>query len=142
MKLQQGSFEAMLGEFSVESSDDIEIVTERGVRSRFDSPLGSLGRGNVKVINPRSEKIALVGREIVKSAQMYVRINFEEAVQKARDRIINDKTHIEEQELAKSLNEDPEVQFWVAALEHVEGASLQGIRNWSYVLIPSPIVSS
>lgn len=139
MKLQQGSFEAMLMEFSVESSEDVEIVTERGVRSRFDTPLGSLGGGNVKTSNPRSEKIALVGREIVKSAQVYVRKNFQDAVKKAKDRLVNDETYISEQELAKLLNDDADVQFWVAALEHVEGASLQGIQNWSYVLIPSPI---
>jgi hypothetical protein len=141
MKLQQGSFEAMLKEFSVESIDEVEIVTERGVRSRFDSPLGSLGRGKVKTKDPRSEKIAIVGREILKSAQKYVRKNFEEAVEKAKDKIMKDEIYIKDQQLAKLLNEDSEVQFWVAALEHVEGASLEGIQNWSYVLISSPIVS-
>lgn len=141
MKLQQGAFEAMLKEFSVESSDEVEIVTERGVRSRFDSPLGSLGSGKVKTKDPRSEKIAVVGREILKSAQKYVRKNFEEAVEKAKDKIMKDNIYMKDQQLAKLLNEDSEVEFWVAALEHVEGASLEGIQNWSYVLISSPIVS-
>ena len=140
MKLQQGAFEAMLLEFSVESHDEVEIVTERGVRSRFDTPLGSLARGNAKTSNPRSEKIALVGREIVKSAQVYVRENFESAVEQAKDRFMKDE-NIDERQLTKLLNEDPEVQFWIAALEHVEGTSLQGTQNWSYVLIPSLIVS-
>jgi len=139
MKLQQAAFEAMLMEFSVESTDDVEIVTERGVRSRFDTPLGSLGHGNVKTNDPRSEKIAIVGREILKSAQKYVRKNFEEAVEKARDKIMEGETNIKEQQLAKLLNEDSEVQFWVAALEHVEGPALEGIQNWSYVLISSPL---
>jgi hypothetical protein len=141
MKLQQGAFEAMLKEFSVGSSDEVEIVTERGVRSRFDSPLGSLGSGKVKTKDPRSEKIAVVGREILKSAQKYVRKNFEEAVEKAKDKITKDNIYIKDQQLAKLLNEDSEVEFWVAALENVEGASLEGIQNWSYVLISSPIVS-
>lgn len=139
MKLQQGAFEAMLKEFSVGSSDEVEIVTERGVRSRFDSPLGSLGSGKVKTKDPRSEKIAVVGREILKSAQKYVRKNFEEAVEKAKDKITKDNIYIKDQQLAKLLNEDSEVEFWVAALENVEGASLEGIQNWSYVLISSPI---
>lgn len=139
LKLQQGAFDAMLKEFSVESSDDVEIVTERGVRSRFDTPLGSLGSGKVKTKDPRSEKIAMVGREILKSAQSYVRENFEEAVEKAREKIMMDETDTEDRQLAKLLNEDSEVQYWVAALEHVEGASLDGIQNWSYVLISSPI---
>jgi hypothetical protein len=141
LKLQQGAFDAMLKEFSVESSDDVEIVTERGVRSRFDTPLGSLGSGKVKTKDPRSEKIAMVGREILKSAQSYVRGNFEEAVEKAREKITMDEMDTEERQLAKLLNEDSEVQYWVAALEHVEGVSLDGIQNWSYVLISSPIVS-
>lgn len=141
LKLQQGAFEAMLTEFAVDSTDEVEIVTERGVRSRFDTPLGSLRRGKVKTNDPRSEKIAIVGREILKSAQTYVRTNFEEAVEKAKTRITKDGHYLKDRELIKLLNEDSEVKFWVAALEHVEGASLEGIQNWSYVLISSPIVS-
>jgi len=139
LKLQQAAFEAMLMEFAVESSDEVEIVTERGVRSRFDTPLGSLGHRKVQTNDPRSDKIAIVGREILKSAQTYVRKNFEEAVERAKDKITKDEIYIKERQLAKLLNEDSEVKFWIAALEHVEGASLEGIQNWSYVLISSPI---
>lgn len=131
----------MLLEFSVDSADEVEIVTERGVRSRFDTPLGSLGRGKVITNDPRSEKIAIVGREILKSAQTYVRTNFEEAIKNSKDKIMKGGLQVKEREFAKQLSEDPEVEFWVAALEHVEGASLEGIKNWSYVLISSPIVS-
>ncbi len=131
----------MLREFSVDSTDEVEIVTERGVRSRFDTPLGSLGRGKVKTIDPRSEKIAMVGRQILKSAQTYVRKNFEEAVEKAKEHNLTDDDHLSERELARRLNDDPDVEYWINALEHVEGASLDGIQNWSYVLISSPIVS-
>ena len=131
----------MLREFSVDSTDEVEIVTERGVRSRFDTPLGSLGHGKLKTNDPRSEKIAMVGRQILKSAQTYVRENFEEAVEKAKELIAKDGVDLDERELARRLNDDPDVQFWINALEHVEGASLDGIQNWSYVLISSPIVS-
>lgn len=141
LKLQQASFESMLKEFAVESTDEVEIISERGVRSRFDTPLGSLGRGKIETNDPRSERIAIVGREILKSAQKYVRKNFEEAVEKAKDKIMEEDRYIKERDLAKRLNDDPEIEFWVAALEHVEGASLDGIKNWSYVLISSPIVS-
>eukprot|EP00531_Pseudo-nitzschia_arenysensis_P010356 CAMPEP_0116117340 /NCGR_PEP_ID=MMETSP0329-20121206/1517_1 /TAXON_ID=697910 /ORGANISM="Pseudo-nitzschia arenysensis, Strain B593" /LENGTH=438 /DNA_ID=CAMNT_0003610891 /DNA_START=113 /DNA_END=1429 /DNA_ORIENTATION=- len=139
LKLQQAAFEAMLREFSVDSTDEVEIVTERGVRSRFDTPLGSLGHGKLKTNDPRSEKIAMVGRQILKSAQTYVRENFEEAVEKAKELIAKDGVDLDERELARRLNDDPDVQFWINALEHVEGASLDGIQNWSYVLISSPI---
>lgn len=128
-------------EFSVPSTDEVEIVTERGVRSRFDTPLGSLGGKKLETKDSRSEKIAIVGRQILKSAQTYVRTNFEEAIEKAKEDILKDDVDMEERELSRRLNEDPEVQFWVAALENVEGASLDGIQNWSYVLISSPIVS-
>ena len=130
-------------EFLVDPTDEdqVEIVTERGVRSRFDTPLGSLGRGKLKTNDPRSEKIAIVGREILKSAQTYVRTNFDEAVEKAKERIMKDDAYLKERELVRRLNEDPKVEFWLTALEHIEGASLDGIQNWSYVLISSPIVS-
>jgi len=141
LKLQQGYFETILLQFAVESEDEVEIVTERGVRSRFDTPIGSLGRGKSNTKDPRADKIAIVGREILKSAQIYVRENFEEAIEKAKHEIIKDEIYIKEQQLAKRLNEDSKVQFWVAALEHIEGHSLEGIENWSYVLISSPIVS-
>jgi len=139
LKLQQAAFESMLMEFSVPSTDEVEIVTERGVRSRFDTPLGSLGGKKLETKDSRSEKIAIVGRQILKSAQTYVRTNFEEAIEKAKEDILKDDVDMEERELSRRLNEDPEVQFWVAALENVEGASLDGIQNWSYVLISSPI---
>eukprot|EP00534_Pseudo-nitzschia_fraudulenta_P000998 CAMPEP_0201117586 /NCGR_PEP_ID=MMETSP0850-20130426/1551_1 /ASSEMBLY_ACC=CAM_ASM_000622 /TAXON_ID=183588 /ORGANISM="Pseudo-nitzschia fraudulenta, Strain WWA7" /LENGTH=394 /DNA_ID=CAMNT_0047382017 /DNA_START=303 /DNA_END=1487 /DNA_ORIENTATION=- len=139
-KLQQRTFESILIDFGVEpSSDQVEIVTERGVRSRFDTPLGSLGRGKAATIDPRSEKIAIVGREILKSARTYVRENFEDAVEKAKDEIMKDDVYIKEQKLAKLLNENSDVKVCVAALERIEGAALEGIQNWSYVLISSPI---
>mmetsp|Transcript_6778 Transcript_6778/g.14442 ORF Transcript_6778/g.14442 Transcript_6778/m.14442 type:complete len:439 (+) Transcript_6778:126-1442(+) len=139
LKLQQGAFEAMLVEYAVESEDAVEIVTERGVRSRFDTPLGSSGYGKITTKDPRAEKIARVGKEILVSAKTYVRVKFEEAVAKAKVEIINDEAYIQERRLTKLINEDPEVEYWMKALEHIEGASLEGIENWSYVLISSPI---
>lgn len=129
----------MLVEYAVESEDAVEIVTERGVRSRFDTPLGSSGYGKITTKDPRAEKIARVGKEILVSAKTYVRVKFEEAVAKAKVEIINDEAYIQERRLTKLINEDPEVEYWMKALEHIEGASLEGIENWSYVLISSPI---
>ena len=139
--MQQGKFEALLDEFAVESEDEVTIITERGVLSRLDTPLSSLksGKGNTK--HPRAEKIASVGKEILVSAKAYVRAKFAEAVAKAKDEIMKDDVYIKERMLERLLNEDPEVKKWITALEHIEGASLQGIENWSYVLISSPIVS-
>ena len=140
--MQQGAFETLLSKYAVQSEDEVEIITERGVRSRFDTPIGSLTRGKIATKDPRAEKIARVGREILKSSQTYVRENLEEAVKNAKNEMMkNDTINIKERKLAKLLNEDPNVKFWVNALEHIEGASLDGIENWSYVLISSPIVS-
>jgi len=134
LKIQQGTFEAMLMEFEVGSDDEVLIVSERGVSSRFDTPL----RGD-KTKDPRADKIRKVGREILKSAQKYVRENFEEAVERAKERITKNESYIKDKALAEKLNEDDEVELWVAALEHVEGFSLEGIDSWSFVLISSPI---
>eukprot|EP00536_Pseudo-nitzschia_multiseries_P013363 jgi/Psemu1/245256/estExt_Genewise1.C_5670017 len=129
----------MLVEFAVESEDEIEIITERGVRSRFDTPLGSFGNGKIDTKDARAEKIARVGKEILVSAKVYVRSNFEEAVAKAKEKILKDEVYVKDRRLTKLLNQDPDVEYWVRALEHIEGASLEGIENWSYVLISSPI---
>jgi len=137
LKLQQSAFEAMLMEFGVESDDEVEIVTEHGVQTRFDAPLGNI-RGGKVAKDPRAERVAVVGREILKSAQKYVRDNLEEAIDRAKDRITKG-SYVKEQQLAKQIKDDPEVLFWIDALEHVEGAALEGIGNWSYVLISSPI---
>mmetsp|Transcript_11897 Transcript_11897/g.27790 ORF Transcript_11897/g.27790 Transcript_11897/m.27790 type:complete len:439 (+) Transcript_11897:167-1483(+) len=139
LKLQQGAFEAMLAEFEVESEDEIEIITERGVRSRFDTPLGSLGNGKIDTKDPRGEKIARVGKEILTAAKTYVRAEFNFAVKEAKEEIMKDEVYVKDKRLAKLINQDPEVEYWVRALEHIEGASLEGIENWSYVLISSPI---
>jgi len=134
LKIQQGTFEALLMEFEVESDDEVEIVTERGVRSRFDTPL----HGN-KSKDPRAERIKNVGREILRSTQKYVRKNLEEAIERAKERIMKDELYVKDKVLARKLSEDSEVALWVAALEHVEGFSLEGIESWSFVLISSPI---
>lgn len=140
--MQQGAFETLLSKYAVQSEDEVEIITERGVRSRLDTPMGSLTRGRIATKDQRTEKIARVGREILKSSQTYVRENLEEAVENAKNEIMKNDLNIKERKLAKLLNEDPNVKFWVNALEHIEGASLGGIENWSYVLISSPIVSN
>ena len=127
-------------EYGVESDDEVEIITEHGVRSRFDTPLGNI-RGAKVAKDPRGERIAVVGKEILKSAQKYVRENLEESIVRAKNRIVKDELYVKERLLAKKLKEDPEVHFWIDALEHIEGASLEGVENWSYVLISSPIVS-
>jgi len=134
LKLQQGAFEAMLLEYGVDSDDEVEIVTERGVASRLDSPLR-----NKHVRDPRAERIRKVGRKILQSTQKYVRDNLEEAIFQARERIKKEETFIKENALAKKLKEDSEVKYWVAALEHIEGYNLEGIDNWSFILISSPI---
>jgi len=136
LKLQQGTFETLLKEIGVDSDQDVEIVSERGV-SGFSTLEWFIGRAQVKADDPRALKIASIGKEIICSARRYVRKNLEDAVEKAKEnykgRVMKDEV------LARKLSEDPEVEFWIHALERLEGASLEGIDKWQYVLATTPI---
>lgn len=128
MKLQQGTFETLLMEMGVHSGDDVEIVSEKGVVgfSTLEWFLGSKKRLHAE--DPRALKVANVGREIIQAARKHVRAKLEEVVDKAKEPY-NGK-YLKDDVLARKLNEDPQVEFWVHALERIEGASFEGTENW------------
>ncbi|KAL3916338.1 MAG: hypothetical protein SGILL_005225 [Bacillariaceae sp.] len=117
--------------------EDVEIVSERGV-SGFSTLEWIIGRSKAKAEDPRTKKVANIGREVINSSCRYVRQNLEEAVENAKERI-DDEVKLDEVKLAKKLLEDPKVAFWAESLERLEGAQLEGQSNWQFVLVKSPI---
>ncbi|KAG7371069.1 peptidase M48 Ste24p family protein [Nitzschia inconspicua] len=137
LKLQQGTFEALLHEMGVEDfEEDVEIMSERGV-SGFSTLQWIIGRAKVEAEDPRTLKVANIGREVIDSARRYVRKNLDEAIEKGKERL--DGEYQKDEALARKLLEDPKVAFWAESLERLEGAKLEGIDNWQYVLVKSPI---
>jgi hypothetical protein len=133
----QGTFEALLREMGVEDcEDDVEMISERRV-SGFSTLQWIIGRANLEANDPRTIKVAKIGREVINSARRYVRKNLDEAVEKAKEMI--DGEYGKNELLAKKLLEDPNVAFWAESLERLEGAQLEGIENWQYVLVKSSI---
>ena len=117
--------------------EDVEIVSERGV-SGFSTLEWIIGRSKAKAEDKRTLKVANIGREVIASSCKYVRQNLEEAVESAKQRVEEDVKK-DEAKLAKKLLEDSKVAFWAESLERLEGAQLEGIENWQYVLVKSPI---
>lgn len=116
--------------------DDVEIISERGV-SGFSTLQWIIGRAKAEAEDKRAIKVASIGREIVNSARKYVRQHLDEAVEKAKGNL--DGEYTKDDALARKLLEDPKVAFWAESLERLEGAQLEGIENWQYVLVKSPI---
>jgi hypothetical protein len=130
LKLQQGTFETLLMEMDVHSDDDVEVISERG-RSGGSTLEWFLGSSKARFHhsdNPRAVRVAKVGREIIQSARRYVRSKLDEAVEKAKESYKG--VYLKDHVLARKLNEDPQVEFWVHALERIEGASFEGVENW------------
>jgi Zn-dependent protease with chaperone function len=139
LKLQQGTFETLLLEMGVSEEDDVEIVSERRIRgfSTLEWFMGQTHTARTKPQDPRTEKIATIGSEIIQVARRYVRQQLGDAVEKAKEKYKG--SFIKDEVLARKLNAEPTVEFWVQALERIEGASLEGIDNWQYVLVDTPV---
>ena len=139
LKLQQGTFETLLLEMGVSEEDEVDIVSERRIRgfSTLEWFMGTGTAAKTKVQDARTEKVATIGSEIIQVARRYVRQQLNEAVEKAKEQYKG--TFMKEEVLARKLQADPSVEFWILALERIEGASLEGIDNWQYVLVDTPI---
>jgi hypothetical protein len=133
----QGTFEALLHEMGVDDiEDDVEIISERRL-SGFSTLQWIIGRAKVEAKDPRILRVAKIGKEIINSARRYVRKNLDQAVEKAKGRM--DGEYAKDEVLAKKLLQDPSVAFWAESLERLEGAQLEGIENWQFVLVKSSI---
>lgn len=87
----------------------------------------------------RVDKVADVGREIIRAARRYVREQLNEATRIARAELKLDEESLSNTEIIRKLNEDDDVKQWTQALERIEGFSVDGIQNWQYIVIDTPV---
>jgi Zn-dependent protease with chaperone function len=142
LKLQQGTFEKICGEMGVSSGEDIDIISERQKNPnlfRIGWVHGVEDDAGEKERNPLAQKVADIGREIIRAARQHIRDELHQAVTKAKENLKEKELSLSKLEYARLLNEDEEVKFWVEAMERIEGYSVDGIQNWQYVLIATPI---
>jgi hypothetical protein len=137
LKLQQGTFETLCIDMGVQSGEDVEIISERPPPRRKLTRLGWLSGGDEeessKQHSPRAKKVANIGRHIIRAARHHVRQELHEATEKAKAKLVGQD--LSSVELVKKLHEDKEVDFWIQALERIEGYSMDGIQNWQYILV-------
>eukprot|EP00339_Tiarina_fusa_P018498 CAMPEP_0117000704 /NCGR_PEP_ID=MMETSP0472-20121206/2956_1 /TAXON_ID=693140 ORGANISM="Tiarina fusus, Strain LIS" /NCGR_SAMPLE_ID=MMETSP0472 /ASSEMBLY_ACC=CAM_ASM_000603 /LENGTH=403 /DNA_ID=CAMNT_0004700483 /DNA_START=244 /DNA_END=1455 /DNA_ORIENTATION=- len=141
LKLQQGTFESLCMDMGVRDGHDVEIVSERTHAPTKLRKLGSLygenSNENIKH-SVRAQKVADIGREIIRAARRYVRGELHDAMGKARAKL-GDVSGISDKDLMKKLNEDEDVEFWLNSLERIEGFTKDGIQDWQYILVGTPV---
>ena len=140
LKLQQGTFEAICMEMGVQSGDDVEIISERPPQPAKLKRLGWMyGETAMEKAthSERAHKVADIGREIIRAARAYTRQELYDAMNKAKKKI--NAADLSEKELMKALNEDEQVEYWLNAVERIEGFTPDGIQNWQYILVKTPI---
>jgi hypothetical protein len=121
---RQGTLETLLQEMGVEDIDeDVEIISERRVTG-FSTLEWIIGRAKVEAEDPRTLKIANIGREVINSARRYIRKNLDDAVEKAKENI-DGLESMRDDKLARKLLENGDVALWAASLERLEGAQLE-----------------
>ena len=165
LKLQQGFFETICIDLGVTSGEDIDIISERRPASvkkgwlNFTSS-GFMATTIAETHDPRTERVATIGRNIIRAARYYVREELHKAIQEATERL--DKQEAEELESSSSKNngngnnessskksltpaerkqyihDDENVAKWLEAQLRVEGETLNGIENWQYILVGTP----
>lgn len=132
------SFEASVTDMGITSGDQIDIIWER----KPPSNLSRIGwyRGLTKddqgpdIKDPRVNRVACVGRDIVRSARKYIREKLDVALKNKEEEMVQlaqaENREISKQEAYKAIIEDPEVQKWTESFERIEGYTHDGIKNW------------
>lgn len=131
----------------ITSGDQIDIIWER----KPPSNLSRIGwyRGLTKddqgpdIKDPRVNRVACVGRDIVRSARKYIREKLDVALKNKEEEMVQlaqaENREISKQEAYKAIIEDPEVQKWTESFERIEGYTHDGIKNWQFILLHTPI---
>jgi Zn-dependent protease with chaperone function len=141
-KLQQGIFESICLEMGVTSGDQVDIISERRPPPKFTK------LGGAYVSDPdedgtthdaRTQRVTMIGREIIRAARVYVKDELKKAIQKAKIDILTDKTDLSSDEVTKLVFEDHEVDFWEQSRQRIEGSTMDGIKDWQYVLLDTDI---
>jgi Zn-dependent protease with chaperone function len=143
-KMQESFFESMCMEMGVASWDDVDIICERQFRVKPRGWLKGLVttspsyQDTERKHQPRTENVANIGREIIRAARQHVREELNKAMEKVKEENKkNDK--LTELELLGLINADETVTQWSKAQIRIEGEAWNGIENWQYVLVGTPI---
>eukprot|EP00934_Nitzschia_sp_Nitz4_P005590 Nitzschia sp. Nitz4//scaffold31_size150131//76788//78119//NITZ4_002834-RA/size150131-processed-gene-0.112-mRNA-1//1//CDS//3329547677//5580//frame0 len=140
LKIQQGTFEEILASFGVKDGNRVSIIAEK-VKDPKLSRIGWI-RGGVEKQeerDARAQKVAEVGRIVINSARRFVRSELEKATEKATEKLKSREAKLSKLEYVRELNADPEVEHWQHALERIEGFTVDGDKNWQYILIDTHI---
>lgn len=144
-KIQQGSFESACMEMGVHSGEQIDIVWERrpppslsrlGWLRLFQQPDDNEENNVVK--DPRANRVATIGREIIRAARKHISMELHKAVEKKKQELMleqqarqqKDGKELTQYELLQELSKDEDVEKWNRAYEQIEGYTHDGIRNW------------
>ena len=147
LKIQQGTFESICQEYGVTSAEDVELISERGMstsRLRRMKIFWKERRAAEEAdLSVQGRMVMDVAREIIRAAKKYVREELQKATEAAKERLRKENPTLfepeNEQELYLALQEDGDVEDWLNARERIEGSTIDGILNWQYVLINTPV---
>ncbi len=137
-KIQQGTFEEICASMGVTHGSQVSIIGEKANDLRL-SRIGWMRGYEEMEQDKRVAKVAEIGREIIRAARMYVRHQLNEATRIAQAELKLEESSLSKAEFIRKLNENEEVMKWTHALERIEGFSVDGIQNWQYIVIDTPI---
>jgi len=130
-------------DMGITSGDEIDIVWER----RPPPNLSHVGwfrsllvvdeeeqEQGPEIKDPRANRVASVGRDIVRSARQYIRGKLEFVMKKKEEELVllarEENRQISQAEAYKAMLEDEDVQKWTESYERIEGYTHDGIKNW------------
>ena len=138
LRIQQGTFEEICSSFGVTDGSKISIVSEK-TKSMSLKRIGWMRGYEESEKNKHAEKVASIGKQIIQAARTFVRHELAEATRKARAELELDEERLSKAEMIRMLNENKAVGEWTHALERIEGFAVDGIDNWQYVVIDTPV---
>jgi Zn-dependent protease with chaperone function len=140
LKIQQGSFEEICASFGVTDGSQISILSEKA-KSMSLKRIGWMRGYEETEKNKYAEKVAQIGKQIIQAARSHVRQKLAEATRKARAelKIDEEDKELSKPEIIRLLNEHKDVEEWTQALERIEGFAVDGVENWQYIVIDTPI---
>lgn len=142
LKMQQDFFESVCMEMGVRDWKQVDVISERQFQAQPRGWLKGLGSTSYTETeekhDPRAEKVALIGREIIRVARQYVKEELNKAVEGVKE-LHKNKDKLTEVELHNIIMADVTVKQWAEAQVRIEGEAWNGIQNWQYVLVDTPI---
>lgn len=140
LKIQQGTFEEICSSFGVTDGSKVSILSEKS-KTMSLKRIGWMRDYEEMEKSKHVEKVSQIGKQIIQVARKYVRQKLAEATRKARAELKIDEAdkELSKADIIRMLNENDEVEEWSQALERIEGFAVDGIENWQYIVIDTPI---